>query len=127
MQRPAIVGIDHDIDGDDAQVTVTLGWKDEHFFGHSVGTAEDAHRSRLAGEATLRAVEHLCRNEVALELMAVAKQQRGPISIALAQVRLGADEVMVGTAIIGDEDGEHAAVRAVMDAVNRRLGLILES
>ena len=126
MQRPAIVGIDHDIDGDDARVTVALDWNDERFYGHSIGTAEDAHRSRLAGEATLRAVEHVCNDEIVLDLMAVATQQLGPVSIALAQVRLGVDEMMVGTAIIGDEDGEHAAVRAVMDAVNRRLGLLLE-
>ena len=127
MQRPAIVGIDHDIDGDDAQVTVTLEWQTERFFGHSVGTAEDAYRARLAGEATLRAVEHLCAGEISLDLMAVARQELGPVSIALAQVRLGSDEVMVGTAIIDEGDGEHAAVRAVMDAMNRRLGLILEA
>ena len=58
--------------------------------------------------------------------MAVATQELGPVSIALAQVRLDTDEMMVGTSIIGEGDGEHAAVRAVMDAVNRRLGLILE-
>ncbi len=121
-----IIGIDHDVDGPDARVTVGLEWNEAKFYGQSLGAADGNHRARLAGEATLRAVEHLCGDEVSLELMAVATQQLGPVSIALAQVQLDGTEMMVGNAIIEEDDADVAAVRAVMDAVNRRLGLMLE-
>ncbi len=48
----------------------------------------------------------------------------GVAQIALAQVRYGDDE-MVGSAMQGEADGNLAAVRAVMDAINRRLELLI--
>jgi hypothetical protein len=124
-RRPAIVGIEGDVDDQDARVTVTLDWKDAQYHGQSLGDAETNHRPRLAGEATLRAVERLCGNKVDLELLAIAAMDFGPARIALAQVRLDGDEVLVGNAIVDEGDTEMAAARAVMDALNRRLGLII--
>ena len=60
------------------------------------------------------------------ELMAVATADIGDTRVALAQVRLGDDgEVLVGTALEAGVGPSLAAVRAVMAALNRRLGLIL--
>lgn len=124
-QRPAIVTIEEGEEGAEARVTITLDWQGRRFDGVAVGEAGDRHAPRLVGEATLRAVEHLCSDRVEFELLAVATQDLGPIRVALAQVRMGHDEHLVGTAVLTSEGASLAAARAVMDAINRRLGLIL--
>jgi hypothetical protein len=117
--RPIIVSIDDDVDGADARVTVTLDWDNRSWHGQAVGSAQQ--RPRLAGEAALDAVAHLSGNTLDLELLAVATTDLGAASVALAQVRLGPDDVLVGSALQGEVDDRLAAVRAVMDAINRRL------
>lgn len=117
--RPIIVSIEDDVDGSDARVTVTLQWNERPWHGQAVGSA--AQRPRLAGEAALDAVNRLSGTMLDLELLAVATTDLGAASVALAQVRFGADDVLVGSALQGEVDDRLAAVRAVMDAINRRL------
>jgi len=114
-----IVSIEDDIDGDDARVTVTLDWASRSWHGQAVGAAKQ--RTRLAGEAALDAVVRLSGNGLDLELLAVATTDMGAASVALAQVRFGDDDILVGSALQGETDDRLAAVRAVMDAINRRL------
>jgi hypothetical protein len=65
-------------------------------------------------------------NRIQTELMAVATADLGEARVALAQVRLGDDgEVLVGSALEAGAGPSLAAVRAVMAAVNRRLGRLL--
>jgi hypothetical protein len=113
-----IVSIEDEVDGNDARVTVTLNWADRPWHGQAVGSA--AQRPRLAGEAALDAVIRLSGSTLDLELLAVATKDLGAASVALAQVRFGSDE-LVGSALQGETDNRLAAVRAVMDAINRRL------
>ncbi len=117
--RPAIVSIEDDVDGTDARVTVTLDWDNRSWHGQAVGSSDQ--RPRLAGEAALDAVVHLTGEILDLELLAVATTDMGAASVALAQVRFGPDDVLVGSALQGEIDDRLAAVRAVMDAINRRL------
>jgi hypothetical protein len=125
-ERPAIIAIEEDADGDDVRVTITLDWGERHHYGTAMGRADPPHRPRLAAEAALQAVEQIGGDRVHLELMAVATADLGTARVALAQVRLGDDgEVLVGTALLAGANPSLAAVRAVMAAVNRRLGLIL--
>jgi len=58
-------------------------------------------------------------------LLAIATTTFGEVRIALAQVRLDGSEVLVGTAVERDDGPSSAAVKAVLDAVNRRLALLL--
>lgn len=122
-RRPIIIAIEDDVDGEDARVTVTLDWEDTPWHGQAIGPSSA--RPRLAAEAALRAVSLLTGAGVEMELLAVATSDLGSARIALAQVRYGADEVLVGSALQGEADGRLAAVRAVMNAINRRLGLVL--
>ena len=121
--RPIIVSIEDDTDGEDTRVTVTLSWADREWHGQAVGSA--ASRPRLAGEATLDAVTHLADKAPSLELLALATTDLGAARIALAQVRYGTGEILVGSAVQGEVDDRLAAARAVMDAINRRLTTVL--
>lgn len=124
-KRPAIAGIQGEVEGDDARITVVLDFNNEQFHGHALGDADPNHRARLAGDAALRAVESLADDRINLELMAIAAADLGNERVALAQVRLDDGEILVGSSILSDVDTEQAAVKAVMDALNRRLGLLL--
>lgn len=122
-KRPIIVGIEDEVDGADARVTVTLDWEDQPWHGQAIGSSRA--RNRLAGEAALEAVDRLTGSQLDLELLAVATSDLGAAQIALAQVRYGPDEILVGSAMQREADGQLAAVRAVMDAINRRLELVI--
>lgn len=121
--RPVIIGIEDDIDGPDARVTVTLDWQDQLWHGQAIGSADA--RNRLAGEAALAAVHRLSNARIDLELLAIATTDLGAARVALAQVRFGPDQILVGTALQPEADGRLAAARAVMDAINRRLEIAL--
>ncbi len=122
-KRPMIVSLEDDLDSGDARVTVRLDLDETPWHGQAIGTTGE--RTRLAGEATLEAVRRMTEGSIDLELLAVASTDLGAASVALAQVRYDGDEVLVGSAVQGETDDGLAAVRAVMDAVNRRLERIL--
>ena len=121
--RPVIVSIDDEVDGGDARVTVRLDWDHRSWHGHAIGSSEE--RVRLAGEAALDAVTRITDGAIDLELLAVATTDLGAANVALAQVRYGGEDVLVGSALQGETDERLAAVRAVMNAINRRLELVL--
>jgi hypothetical protein len=70
-------------------------------------------------------VAHLAEKAPGFELLALATTDVGAARVALAQVRFGAGEILVGSAVQGEVDDRLAAARAVMDAINRRLTTVL--
>lgn len=121
-ERPAIVRIHESEQGDTARVSIVLAWHDEEFVGESEGSPDWGARPRLVGEATLRAVEKVTDNTIELSLAAIATTDLGSSQIAVAQVLLaGSNEALVGSAMIGETDQSAATVKAVLDALNRRI------
>ncbi len=125
-ERPAIIRVHQEEEGDRAHVTVTLAWQDDEYRGEAVGDTDATSRPRLLGEATLRAVEQVTESRVSLTLAAVATTDLGETQIAMAQVKMaGAEQLMVGSALLRESDPTSATVRAVLDAINRRLTQML--
>ncbi len=124
--RPAIVRVYESADDDVATVTVDLQWEDATFSGQASGSADLAGRPRLVGEAALRAVEAVTEGRLELELAAMATAALGTARVAMAQIRVrGTGETLVGNCLVDQDDPSLAAVKAVMDALNRRLGTLL--
>ncbi len=124
--RPAIVQIDEHTTDEETTVTISLSWQDEHFFGTASGSPEGSSRARLVGEATLRAVEEVAEKRISLHLEAVATTEMGDTQIAMAQVLMdGVPVPLVGSALLTERDATAATVRAVLDAINRRLEQVL--
>jgi hypothetical protein len=124
--RPAIVQIDEHTTDEETTVTILLSWQDEHFFGTASGSPEESSRARLVGEATLRAVEEVAERRISLQLEAVATTELGETQIAMAQVLMdGVPVPLVGSALLTEHDATAATVRAVLDAINRRLEQVL--
>jgi len=121
--RPAIMGVHEAPQGTRTTVTVTLGWHGEEYIGTATGPAATSARLRLVGEAGLRAIEQLLDGD-ALALDAIGHPSIGMRSVIVAVVvatGVRGEEVTVGSALSSGDDSE-TAVRAVLDALNRRIG-----
>ncbi|WKZ82397.1 MAG: hypothetical protein QY307_09985 [Acidimicrobiia bacterium] len=120
--RPAIKGVHEIPEGARTTVAVTLHWYGEDHVGTATGPASPAARMRLVGEAATRAVEGLLPGE-ALALDAVGATAIGMRTVVVAVVVSTGDrgeEIAVGSAISQGDESE-AVVRAVLDALNRRI------
>ena len=125
-QRPLLAMIDEEDLGDEARVTVVLGWDDKAFEAEASGDLDEAARPRLVGEATLRAVERVAEGRILLDLTAVGTTNLGDAQIAMAQIVLdSAPDAFVGSALIREADPSKATARAVLDAINRQLESVL--
>ncbi len=125
-ERPAIVQIDEHVTDEEASVTISLSFRNEHFFGTVSGSPDEAARARLVGEATLRAVEEVAEHRISMQLEAVATTELGDTQIAMAQVLMdGVPVPLVGSALLTEHDATAATVRAVLDSINRRLEQVL--
>ena len=125
--RPKIVSLREVPDGHRATVTVTLSWHGEDRVGEISGPAAATARLRLVGEATLRALEHLLHDGPPLALDAIGSPAVGMRNVIIAVVvnaTTDGEELSVGSALSSGEDSE-AAVRAVLDALNRRIPQLL--
>ncbi len=122
-KRPAIITIEETDLGTDASCVVTLAYDNAQFYGRSLGPSDPAGRPRIVGEATLRAVEAVTDGSIDLTLEAVALTDMGDAVVALAQVAInnGSGMTLVGSAMVDDHDLSKATVKAVLDALNRRL------
>ena len=125
-QRPLLAMIDENETGEQARVTVVLGWDDKAYEGEATGSPENSSRPRLVGEATLRAVELVAEGRVILDLTAVGTTSLGASQVAMAEVSLDTGpDVYVGSALIRESDPSKATARAVLDAINRQLESVL--
>ncbi len=123
QDRPIIIGINEVPAGPRTTVSVALRWHNQEYTGSATGPAAASARTRLVGEAALRAVEEIVGTE-ALALDAVGAPAIGMRRVmVVVVVGTGAtgEEVTVGSALSHGDDSE-ATVRAVLDALNRRIG-----
>ncbi len=121
VHRPSILDISESVQGNHLQVSVSLGWHSEVYRGASTGPQSVETRPRLVGEATLRALEQAVNGDVAMALSNIESVSIGPRTVALAIVVMvtdGEERTLIGSAMVGT-DPMAAAVRAVLDAVNR--------
>ena len=126
--RPRLVDIRDQADGPRTTVTVRLSWQNGEHEGQASGPIATTARLRLVGEATLEALDRIFVNLPPLVLDSVGIANVGMRRIAVAVVVGGtsqSSELAVGSALAGEDEPE-AAVRAVLDALNRRLPTLTE-
>ncbi len=123
-ERARVVGIRETPEGNRSTMTVTLEWQGEQYTGSATGPAAASARLRLVGEATLRALEQTHTGLPPLALDAIGAPAVGMRTVVVAVVVSagadGSEEVSVGSSL-AVEDVPEAAVRAVLDSLNRRI------
>ena len=121
--RPVISEIGVRSTGSEIEVEVRLALDDDTFVGIERGAAAASARPRLVASATISALDELLGLPAAVESAGVV--DTGTHSVALVVLtlsipRIGPQSVAGSAVIRGDETD--AVARAVLSAVNRRLG-----
>lgn len=118
--RLKFVGLAHSVIRNAVEVKVHL--EDQGLVYEGIATGPHANRDRLelVGEATLRAVEIFLRTDGLLILEAVDVSTVGRHDVAVVVITFpgSEEEMLVGSSLVHDDPRE-AAVRAVLDAINR--------
>jgi hypothetical protein len=132
IQPPAARVLLLEIDRGEAQpvpaVTVTLGMGDQRVQGTGRGRPDRVDPpARLAGYGTIHALDQLIGPRGQFRLENLQRQLFGELEVCLAHLSLATDdgiETLLGISVLR-EDELAAVVRAILDAVNRRLQRLL--
>jgi len=114
--------------GDLATTTVGLGMSEQRVQG--VGRSRpdrDEQPEQLAGYATIHALDQLIGARGQFRLENLERQMFGQLNVFLTHLSLTTDdgiEILLGISVVRDDDPA-AVVRAILDAVNRRLQRLL--
>ncbi|MBX6371860.1 MAG: hypothetical protein IRZ02_06360 [Acidothermus sp.] len=121
--RPAIRRMHIVSSGLSVSADVTLAVGDRTAVGHSDGTATRSGVQRAVATATLRAVEELLGGQARFELDLVEVASTGrdrTVLVAVTMLTGSGSERLTGAAAVR-EDVRQAAIRATLDALNRRV------
>jgi hypothetical protein len=125
--RPAIARMHLVSSGLDVTASVTLSSGDATATGEARGAASQTGVHRAVATATLRAVEQLVDGQLRLELDHLEVTPMGTertVVIALTLLTSRGAERLTGAAAVR-EDVRQAVIRATLDALNRRLEMLL--
>lgn len=124
--RPRILGINASVSGLQATASVTLEIDGTEYVGMASGPASQTGRTRHVAQATLDAIgQHLSEGTTfALEDVAVVQLGREKVSVAcVTLVTPFGEQSFSGSAVMRQNDSD-SIVRATLDAINRRIGLL---
>jgi hypothetical protein len=125
--RPAIARMHLVSSGLDVTASVTLSSGDSQATGEARGAASQTGVHRAVATATLRAVEQLIDGQVRFELDHLEVTPMGnerTVVVALTLLTGRGAERLTGAAGVR-EDVRQAVIRATLDALNRRLEILL--
>lgn len=126
--RPSIARMHLVSSGLDVVASVSLSSGDRVAVGEARGAASQSGVHRAVATATLRAVEELVDAQVRFELDHLEIAPMGTertVLVALTLLTTRGTERLMGAAAVR-EDVRQAVIRATLDALNRRLEMILD-
>lgn len=124
--RARLKAINSQVTGVRATVAVDLELEGDSYVGEASGAASQTGRHRLVAEATLDAVEKWAQGSqsFALEDVAIVQLGRERVAVScMALVTPFGEQTFVGSALVRQNDKD-AIVKATLDAINRRMGLL---
>ena len=114
--------------GEQPAITVVLGMDEQRVQGVGRGRPEQQERPEdLAGYATIHALDQLIGARGQFRIENLVRQPFGQLEVYLTHLTLTTDdgiEMLLGISVVRDDDPA-AVVRAILDAVNRRLQRLL--
>ncbi len=123
VSRPLISSISVRTTGAEADASITITTGETSYEGRSIGPAAMSHRHVLIARATLDAVGELLGLPTEVEFATVSTMGNRKLATCIIQValpRIG-ELVVTGSALVRSDEAD-AIARAVLDALNRRLG-----
>ena len=129
IPRPRIEEVDADHQGLHGKVRVALSLAGRREVGTAEGPGPTSALVRLTAEATLEAVARLQPALPPIEVDATGITHIGRHEMAAVAIRVqarGGEQLLVGSARVGDAGPYDAVARAALDATNRRLPALLD-
>lgn len=129
QSRPRIERVEADHQGLRGRVEVVLSVGDRQETGTAEGPGPVSAMVRLTAEATMRAVLKFQPALPPIEVDATGVTRIGEhevAAVAILVVARGEQQVLVGSARVGEAGAYDAVARAALDATNRRLPALLE-
>lgn len=126
-RRPVIARMQLVSSGLEVTAKVKLSHRDQIVEGQSTGTATQTGVHRAVATATLHAVEQLVGVQARFEVDHVEVANSGrdrTVLVTVTMVTGNGTDRLTGSAVVR-EDVRQATIRAALDAVNRRLELLL--
>jgi hypothetical protein len=127
--RAALMRVGESPNGTRTTIEVTLRFEDQEHVGTAKGPAVMSARHRLVGEATIDAIEQTFPTMPPIALDAISVTPVGNNEVVVAVVvsasHRGAEDLDVGSAVVA-QDPDDATVKAVLNALNRRLSNLEE-
>ena len=127
--RPRIERVEAEHGGLRGRVGVTLSFAGHEEIGSAEGAGPPSAMVRLTAEATLQAVLKLQPGLPDIGVDATGITRIGDHEVAAVAIKVaarGQEQVLVGSARVGDAGPYDAVARAALDATNRRLPALLE-
>ena len=127
--RPRIEKVDAEHAGLRGHVRVVLSLGGQEEVGSAEGPGPPSAMVRLTAQATLQAVLRLQPGLPDVEVDATGVNRIGEHQVAAVAIKVSArghEQVLVGSARVGDAGPYDAVARAALDATNRRLPALLE-
>lgn len=126
-RRPRFAGLNMSSKGNQIEVRVEIAKGDAIVSGVAVGPASARNRQRLVAQATLTALGSQSQSGYSFVLEDLAVIPLAGKRVALVAVSLLSplgEECLTGTAVVVEEESE-GIVRATLDAINRRLSVLI--
>lgn len=127
--RPRIERVEAEHGGLRGKVEVTLSLAGREEIGSAEGTGPPSAMVRLTAEATLQAMLKLRPGlpDIGVDASGVTRIGDHEVAaVAITVAARGQEQVLVGSARVGDAGPYDAVARAALDATNRRLPALLE-
>lgn len=124
--RPRIVAIDASVTGVRASASVTIEIAGRELIGMAAGPASKTGRARFVALATLDAMGQYVSEDLSFALEDVTIVQLGGEKVAVSCVSLVSghgEQSFSGSALVRQSEKD-SIVRATLDAINRRIGLL---
>lgn len=124
--RPRIISLNSNVTGLRASASVTLEMAGAEYIGQASGPASQTGRVRQVALATLDALDQYVSESTTFSLEDVAIVQLGRERVAVSCVCLVTqygEQSFTGSALVRQSDND-SVVRATLDAINRRMGLL---
>lgn len=117
-----------ELDSGRVRVSATLEWRGERYHGSSEGEKGPLIELRTAGRAAVNAVDQLTEGEIGVRLIGVKQLRAFDTELVVASlVRSGADMQRYVGSVLATPDPPRGACLAVLNALNRALGNILDT
>lgn len=124
--RPRILAVNASVTGVQASASVSLEIAGTTYLGQAAGPASQSSRQRQVAIATLDAVSQYTGASATFALEDVSVVQLGREKVAVACISLVSpfgEQSFSGSAVLRQTEGD-SIVRATLDAINRRIGLL---